>query len=340
MKKKYNGIIISESITDNKLIEEISKKAIQKYAHKLNNEIDTTIYNIELDDDEVLDFSKRISKGILPNGFYVHFVCEDEMIVIYPNKIFSINRNNLSEIENCILYGENLGINRKMLKFDEMFEKDHPNDKNAIVFGGSGDLGNEFVELLYNNGYSVYSTFNNSKSNNIKSKQLFFDAESDNEEFFKKISNIDIKVLVFCIGVRSSKKIVINTDYDEFNRLININAISFLRIYKKLYQNLRKNNANVLVVSSSASLDNKKTNGAYSTSKACLDSISETLKKEETEYGVTINVIHPSLFDSKLAHEIVKIKGYDDFDKYVAEVLNGEIKSAKEVAVDCKKYIL
>lgn len=92
------------------------------------------------------------------------------MIVIYPNKIFSINRNNLSEIENCILYGENLGINRKMLKFDEMFEKDYPNDKNAIVFGGSGDLGNEFVELLYNNGYSVYSTFNNSKSNNIKSK--------------------------------------------------------------------------------------------------------------------------------------------------------------------------
>lgn len=126
---------------------------------------------------------------------------------------------------------------------------------------------------------------------------------------------------MFCIGVRSSKKIVINTDYDEFNRLININAISFLRIYKKLYQNLRKNNANVLVVSSSASLDNKKTNGAYSTSKACLDSISETLKKEKTEYGVTINVIHPSLFDSKLAHEIVEIKGYDDFDKYVAEVI-------------------
>lgn len=337
---KYRGIIIAESIKDEKILKDIEKKSVEKYAHKLNNEIDTTIYKVEIDAEEIDSFSRKISKSILPKGFYVHFLYDNKMIVVYPNKVFKLEKENSKEIEDCISYGMSLGIDKKMLKFKEMYEKDHPNDKNAVVFGGSGSLGNEYVEMLYDNGYSVYSTYNKTKPNNIKAKQLKYDALEENEDFFDIISKVDIKILVFCIGTKSSKKYVVDTDYEEFNKLININANSFLRIYKRLSETLRKNNAKVLVVSSSASLENKKTNGAYSASKAYLDSIVETLKKEEVEYGVIINIIHPSLFDSRLAHEIVKMKGYDNFDKYVEEVLSGNIKTAKEIAEDSKKYIL
>lgn len=340
MEKKYKGIIIEESIKDDELLKDLQEMTIEKYGHKLNNEIDTTIYKVEIDDERIDEISNRISKSILPSGFYVHFLYNDKMIVVYPNKIFKIEKGNKKEIEECIDYGISIEIEKKMLKFDEMFEKDHPNDKNAIIFGGSGSLGNEYIELLYDNGYSVYSTYNKTKPENIKAKHMHFDALESNDEFFENISKFDIKILIFCIGSRSSKEYVVDTDYEEFERLININAKTFLRIYKELSETLRKNKAKVLVVSSSASLENKKTNGAYSASKAYLDSISETLKKEEIEYGVIINVIHPTLFDSRLAREIVKMKGYEDFNKYVEEVLDGKIKNAKEIAEESKKYIL
>lgn len=337
---KYKGIIIAESISDENVLTEIEHKSIEKYAHKLNNEIDTIIYKVEVSDSEIESFSEKISKSLLPRGFYVHFLCNDKMIVVYPNKVFRLEKDNNKEIEECIKYGMSLGIDKRMLKFKEMYERDHPNDKNAIVFGGSGSLGNEYINILYDNGYSVYSTYNNTKTNNIKAKQLKYDVLCENDEFFDTVSNLDFKILIFCIGIRSSKKYIVDTDYKEFDKLIAVNAKSFLKIYKKLAETLRKNNAKVLVVSSSASLENKKTNGAYSASKAYLDSIAETLKKEEVEYGVVINVIHPTLFDSRLAHEIVKMKGYDSFDKYVSEVLDGNIKTAREVAEESKKYIL
>lgn len=64
--------------------------------------------------------------------------------------------------------------------------------KNAIVFGGSGDLGLAFCKFFENEGYKVYSSYRNNKiieskyeqlNGNIKNSQ---DIANENIAFFKK----------------------------------------------------------------------------------------------------------------------------------------------------------
>lgn len=330
--KEYYGIVIKESIVDNDLLEKIKSLSINTYPHKLNGVLDTIIYKLKLNETLVNEISTEISKNLLPNKYYVHFVSGNEMIVIYPNKIYKFNSDEVDTIDKCKKYGEGIGIDKNMMKFNEMFKKDHPNEKNAIVFGGSGDLGLAFCKLFENEGYKVYSSYRNNKIIESKYEQFKFDAMASNDKLYDNLNKKNIDCLVFCVGTRSSKKYVVDTDIEEYEKLLKINALSFLEIYKNLAENLRKNKAKILVVSSSASLENKKTNGAYSSSKACLDSIVETLKKEEQKFGINIKLIHPTLFDSKLAREIVEIKGYNNFNKYVDEQLNGNIKNPQDIA--------
>lgn len=94
---------------------------------------------------------------------------------------------------------------------------------------------------------------------------------------------------------------------------------------------LRDSGTKIVVVSSSAPYENKRLNGAYSGSKALLESICLTIAKEEQENGIKINIIAPSLIDTKLAREIVKMKGYDDFEQYVTTCLNGKILKTTDV---------
>ena len=337
--KKYSGIVIKESIVNDSLLEEIESLAIDIYPHKLNGVLDTTIYKLELDESLINEMSLKISENLLPKEYYVHFISGNEMIVIYPNRIYKFDSEETDVIAECKKYGKSIGIDANMMKFDEMFRRDHPNDKNAIVFGGSGDLGLSFCEILKEEGYKVYFTYGNNKNNESEYEQFRFEAAKNNNELYAILNRINIDCLVFCIGARSSKKNVVDTDIKEYERLLSINALSFLEIYKNLAKNLRHNQAKILVVSSSASLENKKTNGAYSSSKACLDSIVETLKKEEAEFGVDIELIHPSLFDSKLAREIVKMKGYTDFDKYVDDQLDGSIKTSRDIANENRLFL-
>ena len=331
------GIVIKESITNELLLCKLKQSAISIYPHRLNGLINTTILKLEIPTIEVDAIGAEISKNILPNGFYAHFVINNDIMVIYPNRIFKFSMDQLTTINDCISYGESIGIKKELMQFDKMLYRDHPNNKNAIVFGGSGDLGSAFCDLLLEIGYNVYSTYFNNKEKQ-RNNSIYFNISDKNIEFYKNINKINIDCMIFCIGIKSSKQYVVNTKHEEYERLINVNALGFLDIYKNLSNNFRKNKSKVLVVSSSAALEHKKTNGAYSSSKACLDSIVKTLQKEESQYGVQIKLIHPSLFNSRLANEIIKIKGYNNIETYIDEVLDGHIKSAKDVAYENKFF--
>lgn len=190
--KEYYGIVIKESIVDNDLSEKIKSLSINTYPHKLNGVLDTTIYKLKLNETLVDKISAEISKNLLPNKYYVHFVSGSDMIVVYPNKIYKFNSDEGDIINECKEYGEYIGIDKSMMKFNEMFKKDHPNEKNAIVFGGSGDLGLAFCKFFENEGYKVYSSYRNNKiieskyeqlNGNIKNSQ---DIANENIAFFKK----------------------------------------------------------------------------------------------------------------------------------------------------------
>lgn len=205
-------------------------------------------------------------------------------------------------------------------------------DKNFLIFGGSGDIGVNLTSSLLKDAHTnVWSSYQKNYSN-IKGKSFYFDASLGiSSTLLKELRNIHIDGLVYLVGERSSKQLVRNTSIEEWKKLIDINALSFLRVYNQLYETLKKSNTKIVVISSSAAFENKRLNGAYSGSKALLESICMTIAKEERENGIQIYVIAPSLIDSKLARETVKLKGYNDFEQYVHIHLNDNILKVNDV---------
>ena len=132
--KEYYGIVIKESIVDNDLSEKIKSLSINTYPHKLNGVLDTTIYKLKLNETLVDKISAEISKNLLPNKYYVHFVSGSDMIVVYPNKIYKFNSDEGDIINECKEYGEYIGIDKSMMKFNEMFKKESSKWKKRYRF--------------------------------------------------------------------------------------------------------------------------------------------------------------------------------------------------------------
>lgn len=205
-------------------------------------------------------------------------------------------------------------------------------DRNVLIFGGSGDIGANLISALLEFEHTnVWSSYKKNHSN-IKGRSFYFDAAIGiSSLLLKELEKIHIDGLVYLIGEKSSKHLIRDTSLEEWKTLIDINALGFLRIYNQLYTTLKESGTRIVVLSSSAAFENKRLNGAYSGSKALLESICMTIAKEERENGIQINVIAPSLIDSKLARETVKLKGYTDFDQYVYTCLNGNILKTNDV---------
>jgi len=211
------------------------------------------------------------------------------------------------------------------------------------IFGGSGDVGQAIIKKIkttLKNKCSIISTFRKNKIiSSQEVEQIRYDVTGQNNELMDYLNTKNLSHVFFCIGI-ASKNNLINTSEEEILHLINVNALSFLNIYKSLFETCRQNKTRFIIISSTAAVNNRATYGAYSASKAMLESLVKTLAKEEERYGVTFNILQPSMIDSKLARRTVDALGYKNFNDYVVNKLNSKILKLSQVAKVAVDYAL
>lgn len=208
----------------------------------------------------------------------------------------------------------------------------------ALVVGGSGALGTGALALLSERGIKTIVATHRRKvvSSKIKTKVdwIHYDSECQGgiDSLQKAIGECRINFFLFTCGEASSKQTIVDTDLFEWNRLWRSNVISFIEIYKSLHNAIRHGRCRVLVISSDTTKKLGLKNGPYSASKAALEATVKTLAKEEAAYGVRINVLAPSLFESPLANHILTLKNVADIDGYKRSLPWGRPISLKEVS--------
>lgn len=124
---KYRGIIIKESI-DETTFELLQKYVVNEYYHLLNHEILVTIIIVQIGQEDFNNIFHSLCNSILSKKYYMHFILDGKMTVIYKNQVCFLEKECDNEINICKEVGKLNGIDEKLLKFDEMFRKDHPND--------------------------------------------------------------------------------------------------------------------------------------------------------------------------------------------------------------------
>ncbi|MDP3728288.1 MAG: hypothetical protein Q8R18_02425 [bacterium] len=108
----YTGLIVEESLDDSRVLNDF--KILKVEITKEKNPADRWhMYTIEVSKKEI----ERISKEIKPKLWYANFWKDNELLVVFKNKIFTLDRYDTKTRKEAIEYGLAQGIPRKQLDF-------------------------------------------------------------------------------------------------------------------------------------------------------------------------------------------------------------------------------
>lgn len=124
--KNYRGIIIENSVSDD-VLRILNPYVVNVHYHRLDNKYDTNILIVLVPENQLLNILNRIKDNI-KISYYAHFVFKNTMYVVFSNEICKLHRRDLDSIEFCKSRGRAHNIDNHLMKFEQMFEKDHPNE--------------------------------------------------------------------------------------------------------------------------------------------------------------------------------------------------------------------
>lgn len=136
---------------------------------------------------------------------------------------------------------------------------------------------------------------------NVTSSKEIDAALQEVESQFTKID-----VLANCAGI-STSRLILDIEEEEWDRVFNVNLKSVYLLSKGVAKNMIKNevkNGKIVSISSQASKIGELGNGAYCTSKAGVNSLTQVLALELAEYGIAVNAVCPGFVDTEMLREV------------------------------------
>lgn len=176
--------------------------------------------------------------------------------------------------------------------------------KTAIIFGHTSGLGLEVAKSLLDKQCKVIGF---ARSTSILKSKLLENVQVDlikKEEVEKAVKLIKEKYarfdyIIYCAGTLTAHNID-NLDYGEMEQLYKINVFAPMIIESKLLQLIKKNESDVVNITSSALIDYYPAFIEYASSKAALQKFTQDLQKELKETNCRVIEFCPSGFISNM----------------------------------------
>ena len=188
-------------------------------------------------------------------------------------------------------------------------------NKNIIVTGASGGLGNSIVKKLYENGANILATgTKKEKLDDLKSqfnniKILSFDI-SQNDEIDKFIENAtkELGGNLYCIvnnaGI-TRDNLAIRMSTDEWKKVIDVNLTSTFLLSKSAIKKMLKNKQGKIInITSIVGHTGNIGQSNYAASKAGLIGMSKSLALEYGKKNIKVNCISPGFIKSEMTDKI------------------------------------
>ncbi|MDA1317548.1 MAG: SDR family NAD(P)-dependent oxidoreductase [bacterium] len=133
------------------------------------------------------------------------------------------------------------------------------------------------------------------------------------EDFFTQIEDKSIDILINNAGLALGKASFEDYDWDDFNRMIDINVKAFTRVAQLAIPHLKRTKGHIVNISSVAGIEAYEGGSVYCGSKAFVKMISKSLRIDLLETGVRVTDIAPGAVDTEFSE--VRFKG----DKSIAD---------------------
>ena len=190
-------------------------------------------------------------------------------------------------------------------------------NKNIIVTGASGGIGNSIVEKLNDNGANILATgtkqekLDELKKRFNKIKILKFDiSKTDQIEEFIENATKELGGNLDCIvnnaGI-TKDNLAIRMSVDEWNSVINVNLTSTFLLSKFAIKKMLKNKYGRIVnIASVVGHTGNLGQSNYSASKAGIIGMTKSLAIEYAKKNITLNCVSPGFIQSRMTDNIIE----------------------------------
>lgn len=177
-------------------------------------------------------------------------------------------------------------------------------NKNAIVIGGSSDIGIDIIQKLLFRGYKVYSTYFNTIPT-LQNDNLIWNKVdvSNSDEVYNFVSYIKHETNIIDVFIYNASRIYrksfLELSDTEIYEVFNTNVLSCYKMIREFY-NLFDNNCKIIVTGSQMGITPHSVSPIYGMSKACLHAMVKNLVKEFDKTNITINAVIPGFVETRL----------------------------------------
>ena len=188
-------------------------------------------------------------------------------------------------------------------------------NKNIIVTGASGGIGNSIVQKLYESGANVLATGTRvekleelkSKFNDIKILKFDISQHDKIEEFIENSTN-ELGGTLDCIvnnaGI-TKDNLTIRMSLDEWSKVIDINLTSTFLMSKYSIKKMLKNKSGKIVnITSVVGHTGNVGQANYTASKAGIVAMSKSLAIEYAKKNINVNCISPGFISTAMTDKI------------------------------------
>ena len=188
-------------------------------------------------------------------------------------------------------------------------------DKNIIVTGASGGIGNSIVEKLNQNGANILATGTRiekleelkKKFNNIKILKFDISQHDKIEEFIENATSElggSLDCIVNNAGI-TKDNLTIRMSLDEWSKVININLTStFLMCKYSIKKMLKNKSGKIINITSVVGHTGNVGQANYTASKAGIVAMSKSLAIEYAKKSINVNCISPGFISTAMTDQI------------------------------------
>ena len=187
--------------------------------------------------------------------------------------------------------------------------------KNVIITGASGGIGNSILKKFYENGANILATgTKKEKLEDLKSKfknikTLSFDISQHNEienfieNAIKELGG-DLYCMVNNAGI-TKDNLAIRMSFDEWRKVIDINLTSTFLLSKAVIKKMLKNKRGKIInITSVVGHTGNLGQTNYTAAKAGIVAMSKTLAIEYAKKNININCISPGFIKTNMTENI------------------------------------
>ena len=188
-------------------------------------------------------------------------------------------------------------------------------DKNIIVTGASGGIGNSIVEKLDQNGANILATGTRiekleelkEKFNHIKILKFDISQHDKIEEFIENATKElggSLDCIVNNAGI-TKDNLTIRMSFEEWSKVININLTStFLMCKYSIKKMLKNKSGKIINITSVVGHTGNAGQANYTASKAGIVAMSKSLAIEYAKKNINVNCISPGFISTAMTDKI------------------------------------